>query len=84
MKRLPQPNLPTQLRLSPLPSNNSYYEEEDDGDVVTELDLHRGYDRPRLVESDDEDLDQEDLTDHIRIRLLIARLRALEKYPGLS
>ena len=83
MKRLPQPNLPTQLRLSPLPSNNSYYE-DDDGDVVTELDLHRGYDRPRLVESDDEDLDQEDLTDHIRIRLLRARLRALEKYPGLS
>jgi hypothetical protein len=83
LKRLPQPNLPTQLRLSPLPSNNSYYEDDDD-DVVTELDLHRGYDRPRLVESDDEDLDQEDLTDHIRIRLLIARLRALEKYPGLS
>jgi hypothetical protein len=37
-----------------------------------------------LVDADDEDLDQEDLNDHIRIRLLIARLRALEKYPGLS
>ena len=82
MKRIPQPNLPTQLRLSPLPSNNSYY--EDDDDAGTELAVHRGYDRLRLVDSDDEDLDQEDLTDHIRIRLLIARLRALEKYPGLS
>ena len=79
MKRLPQTSLPTKLHL--LASEKFYYDDDDD-DVGSDLDLHRGYSRPRLVSNDHDENDQDydDISDHVKIRLLIARLRALEKY----
>jgi len=41
-----------------------------------ELDLHRAYRRPELVEDNDTD----DLSDYVKIRLMVARAKAMKKY----
>jgi hypothetical protein len=53
---------------------NSSIDDEDDDDADI-MDLHIGYRRPRIVEPDDEEL-----SDYIRIRLAVARARAMEIY----
>ena len=46
--------------------------DEDDADI---LDLHTGYRRPRVVDNDDEEL-----SDYVKLRLAVARARAMEIY----
>ena len=56
----------------------SYNPNDDFQGSPDELDFHRSYSRPRLVvDADDVDDDQE-LSAHVRLRLLMARLKALE------
>jgi len=46
----------------------------------SELDLHRSYGRPELVKDHNVNDDQDDLSDYVKTRLLIARVRAIKKY----
>lgn len=50
--------------------------EDDDYYEIVELDLHRSYQRPKLIEIDDD----EDLSDHIKFRLWLARNLALMRH----
>ena len=65
---------------NPLASNQAIEDEEDDGDDVND-DFHIGYRRPKLVECDKhcDHLDDE-LSDYVTTRLLIARMLAMRKY----
>jgi hypothetical protein len=56
----------------PQPSNIDYNDEYD----VVILDLHRSYQRPKIITIDDD----KDLSDHIKFRLWLARHIALMKY----
>jgi len=49
--------------------------DDDDADI---LDLHTGYRRPRVVDNDDE------LSDYIKLRLAVARSRAMSIYRSKS
>jgi len=49
--------------------------DDDDADI---LDLHTGYRRPRVVDNDDE------LSDYIKLRLAVARSRAMAIYRSKS
>ena len=55
---------------------------DDDGNDLPgpdELDLHVLYSRPRVVENHQE-LDDDDLSDYVTVRLAIARAKAMAKY----
>jgi hypothetical protein len=53
-------------------------DDEDDGPPgPDELDLQRGFGRPRIVH---DKLQDEPVTDYVAIRLAVARAKALEKY----
>ena len=56
----------------------------DDSEVIDygELGLHRGYSRPRMVQ--DSDNNDEEVSDHVAVRLWIARLRAMEKFREVT
>lgn len=45
-----------------------------------ELDLQTSYRRPELVNTPDIDTEDDQLSDYVQIRLLIARARAMKKY----
>lgn len=48
---------------------------------LDELDLHRSFNRPKVVdESASDEADQDDIPDHIRLRLMLARLKAVEAH----
>jgi hypothetical protein len=54
--------------------------EGDEGqDEYEDQDLHRGFNRPRLDKTEFDD-DDEELSDYVKIRLLVARMKALQKY----
>ena len=53
---------------------NSSIDDSDDDDADI-LDLHTGYRRPRVVDNDDEEL-----SDYVKLRLAVARARALAIY----
>jgi hypothetical protein len=56
----------------------SNFELDDEGlDLDPELDLHRSYNRPRLVVVD---FDNDDVSDYVALRLAIAREKALKAY----
>ena len=55
-----------------LTDGEDQYEYED-------VDLHRSFSRPR-VEGEKDDSDDEELSDYVKVRLAIARLKALKKY----
>ena len=67
----------TKKLLSQLRSNPSDLDDNDDPVGPDELDLQSPYRRPELVKNKDVD---DDVSDHVKTRLLIARLRALEKH----
>jgi hypothetical protein len=46
------------------------------------FDLHRSYSRPRIVQ--DSNNDDEEVSDHVAVRLWIARLRAMEKFREVT
>lgn len=48
-----------------------------------ELDMHQSYRRPELVKGPDVDAEDDELSDYVRTRLLIARVRALQKYQEI-
>ena len=55
---------------------------DDDGNDLPgpdELDLHVLYSRPRVVENHQE-LNDDDLSDYVTVRLAIARAKAMAKY----
>lgn len=70
MKKVQQSLLIKRLR----PQPNEV--EDDDYYEIVELDLHRSYQRPKLIEIDDD----EDLSDHIKFRLWLARNLALMRH----
>jgi len=56
---------------------STYDPDDNDDDDLDEQVLHRSYNRPRIVD-EPADLDVDKLPGHIRLRLLFARLKALE------
>ena len=58
---------------------HTYDPNDNDDDDLDELVLHRSYSRPRIVD-EPADLDVDKLPGHIRLRLLFARLKALEAH----
>ena len=52
--------------------SNLEIDDNDDCIVDGGQDLHRGYSRPKLV--------HDDLSDYVKLRLLAARLKAMEKF----
>jgi hypothetical protein len=78
IKVVPRAQLLAQQRIKQIQreKDDSEEQEADDVDVgYDELSIHRGYSRPRLVEDDDTEL-----SDEIKIRLMVARMKALEVY----
>ena len=56
-------------------------EDGEDPEEFDDLDLQRGYGRPRVErrKSTTQD-DDEELSDYVKVRLALARLKALKKY----
>jgi hypothetical protein len=52
---------------------------DEDIDLDPELDLHRSYNRPRLITVD---FDNDDVSDYVALRLQAARVKALEAFRG--
>ena len=50
---------------------------DEDLDLDPELDLHRSYNRPRLITVE---LDNDDVSDYVALRLEIARKKAMMAY----
>jgi len=61
-----------QHQLSNLELNDEDYDGGSD-----DIDLHRGYNRPKLITVD---LDNDDISDYVALRLQLARAKALEAY----
>jgi hypothetical protein len=54
--------------------------DDEDYDVdLDEIDLHRGYSRPKLITVD---LDNDEVSDYVALRLQAARVKALEAFRG--
>lgn len=65
-------------RVNGLPGS-SYNPNDDFQGGPDELDFHRSYSRPRLIADAEDNLDDgQELSAHVRLRLLMARLKALE------
>lgn len=58
------------------------FDDSDDDDAgISDLDLHRSYHRPRVVKVFDPDDDEgEDLSEPVKLRLFMARMRAVEAH----
>jgi hypothetical protein len=65
------------LSLPQLQLSNFEFDEEDYDVGIDDIDLHRGYSRPKLIIVD---LDSDDVSDYVAIRLAIAREKALRAY----
>lgn len=62
-------------------SERSYDQKDDSQGSLGELDFHRSYSRPRVVaEVIAADDDSQGLSEHVRFRLLMARLKAVEAH----
>lgn len=57
--------------------SNLELDDEDYGGGSDDIDLHRGYNRPRLVTVD---LDNDEVSDYVAQRLAIAREKAMQAY----
>jgi hypothetical protein len=81
LKVLHQRLLPKQTKrlLLSLPQlQPSNFELDDEGyDYESDIELHRSYSRPRLVEVD---LDNDEVSDYVAMRLARARERAMQAY----
>lgn len=59
--------------------SQSYNQNDESQTGLDELDLHRSYSRPKVAaDSNDEEADTQALSGYVRLRLLIARLKAAE------
>lgn len=59
-----------------------FLHDEDAESGVDNLDLHRSFSRPKVVETADQNDDGEEISDHAKFRLLLARVRALEAHQA--
>ena len=79
MKRL----LPrTQQKLLNLQRSNPSEIDDDDDDGYDDIDFHVAYRRPTLISCDDKchDHDEDELSDHVLVRLAVARAKAIERH----
>lgn len=61
-------------------SQQSNHEFEPNNDVIPDsddLDIHRSYSRPKLITVDPDD---SDISDRVKLRLFLARQKAVEKH----
>ena len=66
------------LKLTKSQPSNLICDDEDDGPPgPDELDLQRGFGRPKLVHHE---IDDEPLSDYVAIRLAVIRAKTLQKY----
>ena len=78
---------PQQRLLSQLRSNFYFYiDDDDDDDDPDTVDFQVGFRRPEIAPVPDqhEDLDQEDLSDYVIVRLAVARAKAMSRYRELN
>ncbi|MFZ2266535.1 MAG: hypothetical protein WAV95_03065 [Azonexus sp.] len=73
-------------RLQPANAISLNFFNDQDGDVgADELDLHRFFSRPRVVEFDDQDdADDNAISDDVKLRLFLARMKAVEAHRMAS
>lgn len=66
------------------PSLIDVVNDEDAGSGIADLDLHRSFARPKLIETEDRDNndidDDDDLPDTIKLRLYLARMKAVQAH----
>jgi len=61
------------------------FSDDRDGDSsADELDLHRSFSRPKLSEQDDDEDKDAEISDHVRFRLFLARMKAIEAHKLAS
>jgi hypothetical protein len=65
------------LSLPQLQPSNFELDDEDYDVGIDEIDLHRGYNRPKLVTVD---LDDDEVSDYVAMRLALAREKAMKAY----
>lgn len=66
------------------PTLLDFFDDEDAAPSAEELDLHRFFSRPKLaklVDQDDEENEQE-LSDTVKVRLLLARMKAVQAHQN--
>ncbi len=62
------------------PLSNLLLTDGDDQYEHEDVDHHRSFSRPRVENQKDDSEDDDELSDYIKVRLVIARLKALKKY----
>jgi len=74
-----------QKQLSLQRSNPDEIDDGDD-DGYNDIDLHVAYRRPSLIPCNDQchDHDQDELSDHVLVRLAIARAKAMDRYREIK
>ena len=66
-----------------LRSNTFTLDDHDNDNDVDDVDLQVGFRRQEIADQF-EDLDQDDLSDYITVRLAVARARAMERYHEIN
>lgn len=77
----------TLLAVKPQPKSAlalDFVHDEDAESGVDNLDLHRSFSRPKLAEAADQDDDGEEISEHAKFRLLLARMKALEAHQAAT
>ncbi|HJW27450.1 MAG TPA: hypothetical protein VJ576_21335 [Rhodocyclaceae bacterium] len=78
----------TQLQLAQKPRTSSPslrdFSDGDDADTgADDLDFHRSFSRPRVAKvADQDDEDDQEISDHVRLRLFLARMKAVEAHKA--
>jgi len=64
------------------PSLIDFFNDEDAAPGVADLDLHRSFSRPKLIEVADQDQEDENpgLSDAVKLRLFLARMKAVQAH----
>ncbi|MBS1143826.1 MAG: hypothetical protein H6R14_1232 [Proteobacteria bacterium] len=63
------------------PQSHVYDQDDNSQGNIDDLDLHRSFNRPRVVDEPDGDkAEADDLPGHVRVRLMMARLKAVEAH----
>lgn len=77
MSAQPKPNQKKKISIF------DFFNEDDHEYGIDDLDLHRSFSRPRVLEvadRDDEDADDGELSDSVKLRLFLARTKAVEAH----
>lgn len=63
----------------------NFFNDQDDDTGADDLDLHRSFSRPRVVQQDDQDdADDASVSDYVKLRLFMARMKAVEAHKMSS